>query len=149
MTDDATPVPHEPLPSGRPRAVDVARLRIGDAERYEAATALGEHFATGRLDRDEFDTRVQSAYGARTRADLETLFGDLPDPAPFRPAAAEGWVAGRTARQRATAPPRRLPVPPLLLLLPVLIGLSAVLRFPVFPLFFLFLWLGGGRRAWR
>ena len=122
---------------------------VGDAERYEAAAALGEHFATGRLDQDEYDVRVQRSYAARTRADLEALFGDLPDPAPFRPAAAAGWIAGRTARDRAAAPPRRFPVPPLLLLLPVLIGLSLLLRFPVFPLFFLFLWLGHGRRAWH
>lgn len=141
MTDDATPVPYENLPAGR--------LRVGDAERYQAATALGEHFATGRLDQDEYDTRVRAAYAARTRADLETLFGDLPDPAPFRPAGAAGWVAGRTARERAAAPPKRFPVPPVLFLLPVLIGLSVLLRFPVLPLFFLFLWFGGGRRALR
>jgi hypothetical protein len=91
---------------------------------------------------------VQSAYGARTRADLEALFGDLPDPAPFRPPAAGGWVAGRTARDRAAAPPRRFPVPPVLLVLPLLILASVLLRFPVFPLFFLF-WFGWGRRAWR
>ena len=38
MTDSA-PVPYEPVPE--------TRLRVGDAERYEAATALGEHFAAG------------------------------------------------------------------------------------------------------
>ena len=94
---DAAPVPYEPLPE--------ARLRVGDAERFEAATALGEHFATGRLDQAEYDARVQAAYAGRTRADLQALFTDLPEPAPFRPAARAGWEAGRAARDRT--PPRR------------------------------------------
>lgn len=140
MTDDATPVPYEPLPP--------SRLRVGDSERYTAATALGEHFATGRLDQDEYDTRVRAAYASRTRADLETLFGDLPEPAPFRPSPGPGWVAGRGARERAVRPPRTFPMPPVLLILPLLIVASVALRFPVFPLFFLF-WFGWGRRAWR
>ncbi len=135
---DAAPVPYEPLPE--------ARLRVGDAERFEAATALGEHFATGRLDQAEYDARVQAAYAGRTRADLQALFTDLPEPAPFRPAARAGWEAGRAARDR----PRRGGPPPVvpLLLLVVLIGLTVLLRFPVF-LFFLPLWFGWGRRAWR
>lgn len=141
MTDAAAPVPYEPLPEDR--------LRVGDAERFEAATALGEHFAAGRLDRAEYDSRVQAAYAGRTRADLQVLFTDLPEPAPFRPPAPPapaGWTAGRAARDR----PRRSGVPPIVpvLLLLVLIGLSLLLRFPVF-LFFLFLWFGWGRRAWH
>jgi len=96
---DAAPVPYEPLPE--------TRLRVGDAERYQAAAALGEHFAAGRLDQGEYDTRVQAAYAGRTRADLQALFTDLPEPAPFRPVpppAAHGWAAGRAARERATRP---------------------------------------------
>ena len=105
MSDPAlAPVPYQPpLPA--------SALRVGDAERYEAAAALGEHFATGRLDQQEFDARLQEAYAARTRAELQRLFTDLPDPAPFRPAAppaAPGWDAGRAARERAEwAGPRR------------------------------------------
>ena len=57
-------------------------------------SALGEHFAAGRLDQDEYDTRVQAAYASRTRVDLQGLFGDLPEPAPFRPLPAAG-LAGR------------------------------------------------------
>jgi hypothetical protein len=136
MTD--APVPYEPLPE--------SRLRVGDAERYQAATALGEHFATGRLDQAEYDARVGAAYAARTRADLRALFTDLPEPAPFRPPAAVGWTDGRAARERAG---RRggPPVAPVALLL-VLVALTVLLRFPVF-LFFLPLWFGWGRRAWR
>jgi hypothetical protein len=143
---DAAPVPYEPLPE--------SRLRVGDAERYEAATALGEHFATGRLDQAEYDDRVRAAYAARTRGDLQTLFLDLPEPAPFRPpaertarAAGSGWAAGRAARDRPAQPGPRWPVPPVLVLV-VLIALTVVLRFPVF-LFFLPLWFGWGYRARR
>ena len=138
---DAAPVPYEPVPE--------ASLRVGDTERYEAATALGEHFATGRLDQDEYDARVQAAYAGRTRADLQALFADLPEPAPFRPApppAAPGWSAGRAARDS-----RRGPVPPVIPVLVVVVAFVAVswaVGFPAFPLLFL-LWFGWGRRAWR
>jgi hypothetical protein len=139
MTDAAAPVPYEPLPEDR--------LRVGDAERFEAATALGEHFAAGRIDQAEYDARVQAAYAGRTRADLQVLFADLPEPAPFRPPAAAGWAAGRVARDH---PGRRGGGPPvaLVLVLLVLVGLSLLFRFPVF-LFFLPLWFGWGRRGWR
>src|SRR5947207_10177617 len=63
-------------------------LRIGDAEGVAAATALGEHFAAGRLDQDELDQRLGAAYAARTYADLDPLFADLPEPRPARPVAA-------------------------------------------------------------
>ena len=136
---DAAPVPYEPLPE--------ARLRVGDAERYEAAGALGEHFAAGRLDQAEYDARVQAAYAARTRADLQALFPDLPEPAPFRPAAAAGWVAGRAARDR-TRPGWSPPVVPVLLVVAAFVAVSWAIRFPAFPLLFL-LWFGWGRRTWR
>jgi hypothetical protein len=149
MTDSA-PIPYEPLPE--------ARLRVGDAERYEAATALGEHFATGRLDQAEYDTRVQAAYAGRTRADLQALFTDLPEPAPFRPAprwsaesavpAERGWQAGRAARDRARRPGWGPPVVPVLLVVALFVTVSLIARFPVLPLLLL-LWIGWGRRAWR
>lgn len=142
---DAAPVPYEPLPE--------SRLRVGDTERYEAAAALGEHFATGRLDQDEYDGRVQAAYAGRTRADLQRLFTDLPEPVPFRPLpspAAAGWESGRAARDRRRRRPAwgPLPVPPALLILAIFVVVSIVAHFPVFPLLFL-LWFGWGRRAWH
>jgi hypothetical protein len=68
------------------RAPDAA-LRAGDAERERTAVALREHAAHGRLDVDELDTRLQAAYGARTRGELAELVHDLPD-LPDRPASA-------------------------------------------------------------
>jgi Domain of unknown function (DUF1707) len=53
-------------------------LRIGDAERESAAKALGEHLSAGRLGWDEYDSRLQTVYAAKTRGELTPLFGDLP-----------------------------------------------------------------------
>jgi hypothetical protein len=136
MTD---PVPYEQQPD---------LIRVGDAERQQAVTALGEHFAAGRLDQEEFDTRVRTAYAARTRVDLRGLFTDLPEPAPFRPEPAPGFRAGREARERR--PERRFapPMPLFPIVIVAAIVASAVLRFPVFPIV-LILWFGFFRRAWR
>ena len=56
--------------------------RIGDSERDQAAELLREHMAAGRLDQDEFDDRLGKALTARTSADLDPLFTDLPGPKP-------------------------------------------------------------------
>ncbi len=53
-------------------------LRVGDAERDLAAGWLGTHYAAGRLTRVEYDERLAAALSARTRADLDLLFADLP-----------------------------------------------------------------------
>ena len=53
-------------------------VRIGDAERDRAVSTLGDHFAAGRLTREEFDTRVDQAMAARFDDDLRPLFADLP-----------------------------------------------------------------------
>jgi hypothetical protein len=65
-----------------------AQVRIGDAERESAVTALGEHYAAGRITKEEFDERSSVAWSARTSGDLVPLFTDLPRlqaPAPRRP----------------------------------------------------------------
>jgi TM2 domain-containing membrane protein YozV len=55
-------------------------VRIGNSEREAAVKALGEHFAEGRLDPEEYEERVAAAYAARTNQDLAPLFKDLPGP---------------------------------------------------------------------
>ena len=54
--------------------------RIGTAERQQAMDALDVHLSAGRLDPDEYGERVGRASVARTAADLEPLFVDLPAP---------------------------------------------------------------------
>jgi hypothetical protein len=57
-------------------------IRIGNQEREEAITALGEHFSAGRLDVDEYGERTAKVTAARTRGELRDLFSDLPAPHP-------------------------------------------------------------------
>ena len=53
-------------------------IRIGDSEREDAVRRLGEHYEAGRLSADEHSERVEQALKAKTGADLEGLFADLP-----------------------------------------------------------------------
>ena len=96
-------------------------FRVSDAERQAVADRLAEHFGDGRLDQAEFDERVGRAMSAKTRADLNGLFDDLPE----------------TGAPAATDRPRRRRGHPILLVgLVVLIVLAdGHLVFPV-------LWLG-------
>ena len=67
---------------------------MSDAEREQAAAALGEHYAQGRLTTEEHSERLDRIWAAKTRAELAPIFRDLPGP-------------GRAARRRARPPPRR------------------------------------------
>lgn len=53
-------------------------VRVSDAEREAVARRLERALRDGRLTVAEFDERVQAAYTARTRGDLDDLTGDLP-----------------------------------------------------------------------
>ena len=73
------------------RSAPAVPVRIGDAERDRAISTLSDHFAAGRLSREELDERVDQAMQARFDADLRPLFADLPRPEPtaaVRPAPA-------------------------------------------------------------
>jgi hypothetical protein len=72
----------------RMAGMDPDDLRIGDAEREHTMEQLREHFAQGRLDRDELDERLDRTLAARTRRDLAQVTADLPGPA--HPRAAPG-----------------------------------------------------------
>ncbi|MGZ4468997.1 MAG: DUF1707 SHOCT-like domain-containing protein [Nocardioidaceae bacterium] len=77
-------------------------VRIGDAERDAAISALGEHYAAGRLTKDEFDERSAQANAARTNADLWPLFADLP-----RPEATRAAGQAQRGRDRVSSAPCR------------------------------------------
>ena len=118
-------------------------VRIGDAEREAAVAALGEHFAAGRLTKEEYDERSGVAWSAKTGADLAPLFADLPR-AVTRPPQA-------TPPQRHRDRAFHLPFLPVLL---VLIGV-VVLTHTAWPVFLVIgvLWWAGmfrwGRRRGR
>jgi len=106
-------------------------MRVSDAERQAVADQLAEHFASGRLDQAEFDERVSRAMSAKTRADLNGLFDDLPESGRLGQALPETGAPAGVCAQR-----RRFRHPVLLAVFVILIALTA--GHVVFPL----LWLG-------
>ena len=78
-------------PIERPRQPADPGLRASDADREATVRDLRDHGAAGRLDVDELEQRVATAYAARTRGELDPLLADLP------------------AVRRAPAAPRRRP----------------------------------------
>ncbi|MEV0947682.1 DUF1707 domain-containing protein [Rhodococcus sp. NPDC049939] len=122
MSDSSHPQP--PVPGG---------VRIGTVEREKAAATLAEHYSAGRLDTDEFDTRVRKAYLAKTVGDLTPLFADLPD----RPHFGADSQQVKRSPERDTAPLRML-----VFVLAVLAAILWVVTVRVPPLVFLpIVWL--------
>jgi hypothetical protein len=80
-------------------------MRIGDREREAAVSALGEHYAAGRITKEEYDERAERAWAARTNSELHPLFVDLPSLAP-RATGRPPAPAQSPSRTRA----RRVPV---------------------------------------
>ena len=46
-------------------------LRLSDADRESAMELLSEHYAIGRLTKDEFDERSDAVWSAKTQGDAE------------------------------------------------------------------------------
>ena len=119
-------------------------MRIGDSERERALASLGEHYALGRLTKEELDERSDAVWTARTRYDLAVLFADLPTPAP-----AAGPPANRPVRRGFRMPP----VPVLLLVLALVVLVKMPLLLLAVGLWFLLSrrhWSGGcGHRSAR
>ena len=57
-------------------------MRAADADRDRAVEFLKVAYSEGRLSKDEYDGRLESALSARTYADLDQLGTDLPVPRP-------------------------------------------------------------------
>jgi hypothetical protein len=51
---------------------------VGDRERERAAASLQDHFVKGRLSLEELGTRIEQAFGARTRSDVRAALRGLP-----------------------------------------------------------------------
>lgn len=72
-------------------------MRVGDAEREAAAAELREHYASGRLTLDELNERVDKAFAATTRGDLNALMTDLPSARPGWSSAGPSGPSGSSA----------------------------------------------------
>jgi hypothetical protein len=131
-------------------------IRISDADREAAVSALGEHYASGRLSKDEYDERASQAYTAKTASAVRPLFTDLPAPHPpvlGRSSTQPGYRATSQPPQGATPP--RCGAWPFLPVLLVLVGIAIVASAPwiVFVALGVF-WFtrghrGGGCRRYR
>src|SRR5207248_5217536 len=70
---------------------DHSLMRVSDSDREQAADVLREAAGQGRISLDELEERLESAYAAKTYADLAAVTHDLP------------------ASGRMPAPPAQLP----------------------------------------
>ena len=107
------------------------QMRISDADRAEVADRLSKHYSDGRLDQAEFNERLDRAMNAKTQADLNGLFADLP-------ATDEPGKAVKAARQPDRRPANRRPVQRvlgLILITVVAIFVARALMWPFFGLF--------------
>src|SRR5579863_2256138 len=53
-------------------------MRAADVDRDRTVDLLGRAFSEGRLSKDEYEARTESALSARTYADLDQVVADLP-----------------------------------------------------------------------
>ena len=138
------PAPYNPPwgrgSSGRRVTQEDPNMRVSHAERTEVADRLSKHYGDGRLDEEEFNERLDRAMKAKTRADLDGLFDDLPDvddpPRPVGPAA--GGPAAKAPQPRTRLP--RIAFLAFVVLAAIMVG-HVLAR----PLFFPF---GGGLFPW-
>jgi len=105
-------------------------LRVGDKERDAVSEILRQRHLEGRLDTDEFQSRLERCLAAKTYAELDELIADFP-----RDGAERRWD-----RRSWTLRPWPLPFPFLFLPLALIVAIAvgAHLWWLAIPLFFLF-----------
>lgn len=64
-----------------PRTPEAATLRAGDADREVLLAALRDAYADGRLDREEYERRVEAALAVKVVADALPVLADIVAPA--------------------------------------------------------------------
>ena len=77
-------------------------VRASDAERDATVGRLNQAVGEGRLTMDEFSERVELAYAARTRSDLDPLLHDLPSDAGAVPATTSGTAVASGSQGKDT-----------------------------------------------
>ena len=75
--DDATPMSANVGPPLAYRG-ERGKMRASDSDRDRVVELLNVAFSEGRLSKDEYDNRLESAFSARTYADLDQIVVDLP-----------------------------------------------------------------------
>lgn len=78
-------------------------LLLSDAERLHALTALGDHYASGRLDDPDFHARSGDVAAARTLGQLRGSFRDLPGGTPLT--SVDGMIVQSAAAGRGELMP--------------------------------------------
>jgi len=128
--------------------------RIGDADREHAVQALSDHYVAGRLTKQEYDERSDSALAARTASDLGPLFADLPEAGasarmPLRAMAGPGPRSSPASTGGHGPHPSRPGSGRALPLLPILVLVAAVIAFAsgAWWLVFVFGWLAFSRHG--
>ena len=79
-----------------------AKMRACDADRDRVVEHLNVAYSEGRMSKDEYDGRLESALAARTYADLDQLVTDLPVQAPV-PVEAEPAAVAPVAKANGLA----------------------------------------------
>ncbi|THV35738.1 DUF1707 SHOCT-like domain-containing protein [Glycomyces buryatensis] len=90
---------------------DLGRFRISNADRDEAVALLQRALDEGRLDLSEFDTRSHQVYEAKTHAELDLIFDDLPlsrpDSGTIEPARPRGASDSSEPQSKPQSKPER------------------------------------------
>ena len=97
---------------------------IGNIERWHAKTALDQHYAAGKLQPTEYDTRMVAIMGATMWSHLVAIFADLPAPGPA--------YDGRQLLKACQTTQRAQPLSPLVIRLSI-----TILGFIFFALIFI------------
>ena len=93
---------------------------IGNIERWHAKTSLDQHYAAGKLQPTEYETRMVGIMGATMWSHLVVIFADLPAPGP----AYDGRQLLKACQTAQKAQPTS---PSVTILLPILLGLTLLI----------------------
>ena len=106
------PYPRDPVSNSKFASWDYP---IGNIERWHAKTSLDQHYAAGKLQPAEYETRMVGIMGATMWSHLVAIFADLPAPGP----AYDGKQLLKACHAAQKAQPTS---PSVTILLPILLG---------------------------
>ena len=107
------PYPRDPVFNSKFASWDYP---IGNIERWHAKTSLDQHYAAGKLQSTDYETRMVGIMGATMWSHLVVIFADLPAPGPA--------YDGRQLLKACQTAQRAQPMSPsVTILFPILLGL--------------------------